>query len=61
MLDAMLLLTTVSNMRIRIEHVVQEENEEIRRVALAFGEEIINVVSLSDGQFILLREFILKT
>ena len=61
MLDAiLLLLSTLSNMRIRVEHVAQEQDEEIRRVALAFGEEIINVVGLSEGQVILGRKFILK-
>jgi len=61
MSNAMLLfVSTVSIMRVRVEHIVQEEDEEIRGVAFAFGEELINRVNLSDGHVILLREFIVK-
>jgi len=57
----LLLVSTVPSMSIRIEHVVQEKDEEIRGVTLAFDEKLINRMSLGDGHVILLREFVVKT
>jgi len=54
------IVSTVSTMCIRIEHVVQQEDEEIRWVTLSFAEKLINKVNLGDGHVILLREFIVK-
>jgi hypothetical protein len=59
MLNAILFFV-YGHVGIRIEHIVQEQDEEIRRVALAFGEELVNPVGLANGQFILLRQFIVK-